>query len=61
MKLAYTIKEVAQTLGCGINAAYDLVHSGQLESFKFGKKIMIPAQSVSELVNEQIKKNSQNL
>ena len=54
MKLAYSIKETAELLGCGLNRTYDMVHSNALPHFKFGKKIMIPAQSISDLVNQQI-------
>lgn len=49
-KIAYTIKETASALGCGINKTYDLVNSKKLRSFKFGKKIMIPVNSVNELI-----------
>ncbi|MEL1234150.1 MAG: helix-turn-helix domain-containing protein [Candidatus Neomarinimicrobiota bacterium] len=52
MKIAYTIKETAEALGCGMNTTYNLVNSGQLKSFKFGKKIMIPAQSIQKIINE---------
>jgi len=53
MKIAYTIKETAEALGCGMNTTYNLVNSGQLKSFKFGKKIMIPAQSINKLIKEK--------
>lgn len=49
-KIAYTIKETANALGCGINKTYDLVNSKKLRSFKFGKKIMIPVNSINELI-----------
>ena len=52
MKLAYSIKETAELLGCGLNRTYDMVHSNTLPHFKFGKKIMIPANAISELVNQ---------
>ena len=54
MKLAYSIKEAAGLLGCGLNRAYEMVHSNTLPHFKFGKKIMIPAKSISDLVDQQI-------
>jgi len=54
MKLAYSIKETAELLGCGLNKTYDMVHSNALPHFKFGKKIMIPAKSISDLVDQQI-------
>ena len=59
MKLAYSIKETAELLGCGLNRTYDMVHSNALPHFKFGKKIMIPAQSISDLVDKQIIKKGQ--
>ena len=65
MKLAYSIKETAELLGCGLNRTYDMVHSNALPHFKFGKKIMIPAKAISELVdgstgqnNEQVHRNA---
>ena len=51
MKIAYTIKETAEMLGCGMNKTYELVHSKKLNSFQFGKKLMIPVQSIERLVN----------
>ena len=61
MKLAYSIKEAAELLGCGLNRTYDMVHSKALPHFKFGKKIMIPAKSISDLVDQQIiKKGKEN-
>ena len=48
MKIAYTIKETAEALGCGMNTTYTLVNTRKLRSFRFGKKIMIPAQSIEE-------------
>ena len=52
MKIAYTIKETAETLGCGMNKTYELVNTNQLKSFKFGKKIMVPYQSIETLINQ---------
>ena len=54
MKIAYSIKEAAELLGCGLNRTYEMVHSNTLPHFKFGKKIMIPAKSISDLVDQQI-------
>ena len=53
MKIAYTIKETAEALGCGMNTTYNLVNSGQLKSFKFGKKIMVPSESIEELIKSK--------
>ena len=38
MKIAYSIKETAEALGCGINKTYELVNTGQLRSLDLGKK-----------------------
>ena len=54
MKIAYTIKELAEALGCGMNKSYDLVHSGEMQSFKIGKKIMIPAHAVEQFIKKQV-------
>lgn len=54
MKIAYSIKELAEALGCGMNKSYDLVHSGELQSFKIGKKIMIPAHAVEQFINNKV-------
>ena len=53
MKIAYTVKETAEMLGCGMNKTYELVHSKKLDSFQFGKKLMIPVQSIEQLVKSQ--------
>ena len=53
MKIAYTIKETSEAIGCGMNTTYKLVNSGELKSFKFGKKIMIPIQAIEKLINEK--------
>ena len=58
MKIAYSIKEVANTLGCGMNTTYELVHSGELPSFKIGRKIMVPASAIEEFVNNKLNAQS---
>ena len=49
-KSAYTLREMALALGCGMNKSYDLVHSGKVKSFKVGKKFMIPAKSLEDYI-----------
>jgi len=61
MKLAYSIKETAELLGCGLNKTYDMVHSNALPHFKFGKKIMIPASAISELVDHSMEQNDEQV
>ena len=55
MKIAYSIKETANTLGCGMNTTYELVHSGELLSFKIGRKIMIPTKAIEEFVESKLR------
>ena len=61
MQLAYTIKECAKQLGVGINTMYDMVNSGEIRSFRFGKKIMIPVNAVEEIINQGTKERLQEL
>ena len=61
MKLAYSIKETAELLGCGLNKTYDMVHSNALPHFKFGKKIMIPANAISDLVDHSTGQNDEQV
>ena len=61
MKLAYTIKEASKQLGCGINTMYDMVNSGEIRSFRFGKKIMIPTNAVEEVIKQGTKERLQEL
>ena len=61
MQLAYTIKEAAKQLGCGINTMYDMVNSGEIRSFRFGKKIMIPTNAVEEVIKQGTKERLQEL
>jgi excisionase family DNA binding protein len=61
MKLAYSIKETAELLGCGLNRTYDMVHKNTLPHFRFGKKIMIPASAISDLVDQSIGQNDEQV
>jgi excisionase family DNA binding protein len=42
VRAVLTVKEAADTLGIGINQAYDAIKSGQIPSLKIGKRIIIP-------------------
>lgn len=41
-----TVPQLADFLGIGRNAAYDLVHSNQLQVIKIGRTIRIPRHAV---------------
>jgi len=49
-KLTYTVKEVAQVLGCGLNKTYEVIRDGKLPSFKYGKKYMVSAVELKRLI-----------
>ena len=42
-KLAYSVAEVAEQLGIGRAAAYDLVQSAEFPKIVVGRRIIIPA------------------
>jgi len=49
-KLAYSIPEAAQALGIGRTLAIKLVQSGQLRSIKVGRRRLVPAAALEELL-----------
>ena len=49
-KESYTIKEVAEVLGCGLNKTYDLVKEKKITSWKIGKKIMVSRFSLNRFI-----------
>lgn len=51
-KMTVTVVEAAKILGISRNAAYSAVHSGELPSFRIGRRIL-----VSRLILDQILSN----
>jgi len=49
-KLAYSIPEAAQALGIGRTLAIKLVQQGQLRSIKLGRRRLVPAEALEELL-----------
>ena len=45
----YTVKQVAQELGIGINQAYEGCHSGDIPTIRIGHRILIPAWFIRQL------------
>ena len=45
----YTVKQVAQELGIGINQAYEGCHSGEIPTIRIGHRILIPAWFIRQL------------
>ena len=49
-----TIEELCEALMVGKNAAYDLLKSGEVKSFRIGRKWKIPRESLNEYIRRQI-------
>lgn len=48
----YTVEEAGQLLGIGRGAAYAAVHSGELESVRLGRRILVPRARLLALLGE---------
>lgn len=53
-KLAYSITETAKALSLGRTSVYVLIAEGRLETFKFGSRRLVKAESVRRLVDGQV-------
>lgn len=51
LPLALRIEDLMSILSIGRNTAYDLVHSGQIQSFRVGRQLRIPRDSFVEFLN----------
>lgn len=49
-----TVKQLRQMLAIGHNQALDLIHSGEIKSFRIGRMIKIPKNSVINYIASQI-------
>ena len=49
-----TVKQLREMLSIGHNQALDLVHSGEIKSFRIGRMIKIPKNSVIDYIASQI-------
>ena len=48
---ALTVQQLADTLQIGRNAAYKLVHSGQLRCITIGRSIRVPRSALTDYLN----------
>jgi len=51
--LLLSVKQLSSVLGIGRNAAYELVRSGQIKSFRLGDRIRIPKDALIEFLEEK--------
>lgn len=49
-KLAYSINETARALSMGRTSIYAMIADGRLEAFKLGRRTLIKAESIRQLV-----------
>lgn len=50
-RLAYSINEVAETLGVSRDLVFDLLRRGDLHSIKVGRRRIIPADALDKFLN----------
>ena len=49
-KLAYSASEAAETLGCSERHIRDMVNEGQIRVVRLGRRLLIPAEALRELL-----------
>ena len=49
-KLAYSAREAADTLGCSERHIRDMVNEGQLRVVRLGRRVLIPAEALRDLL-----------
>ncbi len=47
---AYTINDTARTLSLGRTSIYAMIADGRLEAFKLGRRTLVRAESIRQLV-----------
>ena len=50
---AYKVEEIAEMLGIGRTAAYNLIHSGKLKVVRIGTSIRVPKHSIDAWLESQ--------
>lgn len=53
-RAAYRVEEVAEQLGVGRSAVYNLIASGELASFRVGRSRRVPAGAVNDFIRRQL-------
>lgn len=51
-----TTKDLQQIFPKNKGAIYDLLKTGQIQSFKIGREYMIPKSNLMDFINQQMKK-----
>ncbi|WP_261992049.1 helix-turn-helix domain-containing protein [Streptomyces sp. MS191] len=53
VKLSYSVTEAVEATSLGRSTIFELIRSGELESFKFMGRRLIPADALHALINKQ--------
>lgn len=54
--ILYTVKDIQEIFKCGINQAYQIVHSNGFPKIQIGRKIYIPKDKFEKWINGNIGK-----
>lgn len=54
-KMVYTVKEMSDILGVGMNKAYDLIHEKRVPFIRVGRKFKIPKKAFENWLNDECK------
>lgn len=49
--LSVTVRTAAQMMGLGLTKTWELASSGQIETFKVGRRTLVKVESLRRLVN----------
>ncbi|MBC5824088.1 MAG: helix-turn-helix domain-containing protein [Candidatus Eremiobacteraeota bacterium] len=49
-RVTITVPELAMTLGVGATAAWKLVNTGEIKSFRIGRRVLIPRTEIARLL-----------
>jgi len=53
----FTVDEAAKILGIGRSKAYEAIQSGEIPSLRFGKRIVVPRQSIDRVLMSACQEN----
>ncbi len=60
-RITCSVAEGAHFLGIGTTKMWELVHSGELTTFKIGRRTLIPKKSISEFIELRISLSAKNI
>ena len=55
-RMVIVASDIAEALGIGINAAYDLLHRDDFPSIRIGRKLVVPREAFFRWLDKQTEK-----